>query len=121
MRSSLISANMSNEGDRNRQVGGIFYLGRLSMWVPISGREVGISETSSLHHLAASTPGISWSRQQTLPNPRDGVYNRPMFLSGLIDLRIRESPTDAPPFSFRLNLPYSDPLLNPIWTVAATL
>ena len=25
MRSSLISANTSNEGDRNRQVGGIFF------------------------------------------------------------------------------------------------
>ena len=36
-----------------------------------------------------------------------------MFLSELIDLRIRESPTYAPPFSFRLNLPYSDPLLKP--------
>ena len=36
-----------------------------------------------------------------------------MFLSELIDLRIRESPTDAPPFSFRFNLPYSDPLFEP--------
>ena len=36
-----------------------------------------------------------------------------MFLSELIDLRIRESPTDAPHFSFRLNLPYSDRLLKP--------
>ena len=36
-----------------------------------------------------------------------------MFLSELIDPRIRESPTYAPPFSFRLNLPYSDPLLKP--------
>ena len=36
-----------------------------------------------------------------------------MSLSELIDLRIRESPTYAPPFSFRLNLPYSDPLLKP--------
>jgi hypothetical protein len=54
------------------------------------------------------------------PNQREGVYNRPLFLSELIDLRIRESPTDAPHFSFRLNLPYSDPLLNPIWTVTAT-
>ena len=51
---------------------------------------------------------------------RIGVYNWPMFLSELIDLRIRESPTDAPHFSFRLNLPYSDPLLKPIWTVGAT-
>ena len=32
-----------------------------------------------------------------------------MFLSELIDLRTRESPTDAPHFSFRLDLPYSDP------------
>jgi hypothetical protein len=39
--------------------------------------------------------------------------NWPMFLSELIGLRIRESPTYAPPFSFRLNLPYSDPLLKP--------
>src|SRR5215471_21158852 len=36
-----------------------------------------------------------------------------MFLSKLIDLRIRESPTYAPPFSFRLDLPYSDPILKP--------
>src|ERR1017187_8751861 len=28
MRSSFISANTSNEGDRNRQVGGVFYLSR---------------------------------------------------------------------------------------------
>jgi hypothetical protein len=34
-----------------------------------------------------------------------------MFLSELIDLRIKERPTDAPHFSFRLNLPYCNPLL----------
>jgi hypothetical protein len=43
-----------------------------------------------------------------------GVYNRLMFLSELIDLRTRESPTEAPHFSFRLESPYSEPLLNPI-------
>ena len=43
-----------------------------------------------------------------------GVYNRLMFWPELIDLRIRESPTDAPHFSFRLESPYSEPLLNPI-------
>lgn len=52
-------------------------------------------------------------------NAWDGVYNWPMFVSELIDLLIRESPTDAPHFSFHLNLPYSDPLLKPIWTVGA--
>lgn len=37
--------------------------------------------------------------------------NWPKFLSELIDLRIRESPTYAPPFSFRLSFPSSDPIL----------
>ena len=36
MRSSLISTNTSNEADRNRQVGGIFYLERLSIWLSSS-------------------------------------------------------------------------------------
>jgi hypothetical protein len=48
MRSSLISANTSNEGERNRQVGGFFILGRLSMWVPISGRKVGLPDNDNV-------------------------------------------------------------------------
>jgi hypothetical protein len=36
-----------------------------------------------------------------------------MFLSELIDLRTRESPTEVPHFSFRLESPYSEPLFEP--------
>ena len=63
--------------------------------------------------------GRRWATRRSSPRSAAlaslsiGVYNWPMFLSELIDLQIRESPTYAPPFSFRLNLPYADPLLKP--------
>ena len=47
MRSSLISANTSNEGDRNRQVDGIFYLGRLSMGLSSSRLGPGLNCSNS--------------------------------------------------------------------------
>jgi hypothetical protein len=59
---------------------------------------------------AAEWPAIRLALSPYFPEPgfgasvRVGVYNRLMFLSELIDLRIRESPPEAPHFSFSFGI-----------------
>jgi hypothetical protein len=57
-----------------------------------------IADDLTGHLVAVSQSAVSWERGGA-PR-RDGVYNWPMFLSELIDLRISGSPTDATLFFF---------------------